>query len=167
MSRVIATLICLAWSLWFGGAVTVFVTAQSLFATFAPDRATAGKAAAGVFRTWERYQLILAAVALVLTVAWRVLPGAAKLKTAVFAFFAAATLVGVFSTMRVTPRIEALRREGRTMLDPQFRRRHGTSNALYIAGAAALLGAGILLPITIRRDGAAPPPPSSEGAAAG
>jgi hypothetical protein len=161
--RVVATLVCLAWSLWFGGAVTVFVTAGSLFATFAPDRATAGTAAAGVFRTWERYQLVLAAVALVLTVAWRVLPGAPKLKTAVFAFFAVATLLGVYSTLRVTPRIDALRREGLTMRDAQFRRLHGTSNALYAAGAAALLGAGVLLPETIRRDGRKKSPGESEG----
>ena len=73
MNRVLATLVCLAWALWFGGAVMVFVTAGSLFATFAPDKVTAGTAAAGVFRTWERYQLVLAAVALVLTVAWRAL----------------------------------------------------------------------------------------------
>jgi hypothetical protein len=153
VNRIVATLVCLAWSLWFGGAVMVFLTAGSLFSTFAPDRATAGTAAAGVFRTWERYQLILAGVALVLTVAWRALPGAPKLKTAVFAFLAVATLLGVYSTMRVTPRINAMRREGLTMRDAQFRRLHGTSNALYAAGAAALLGAGVLLPVTIRRDG--------------
>ena len=153
INRIVATLVCLAWSLWFGGAVMVFITAASLFSTFAPDRATAGRAAAGMFRTWERYQLILAAVALVLTVLWRVLPGAPKLKTGVFTFFAVATLLGVYSTMRVTPRINSMRREGLTMTDPQFRRLHGTSNALYTAGAAALLGAGVLLPLTVRRDG--------------
>ena len=160
MNRALATLVCLAWGLWFGGAVTVFLAATWLFKTFGADRTTAGKAAAGVFRNWERYQLILAAVALVLAVAWRALPGAPKLKTALFGFFAAATLTGVFSTLRVTPQIESLRREGRTMLDPQFRRLHGTSNALYTAGAAALLGAGILLPLTMRRDAAAPAPSS-------
>lgn len=152
MNRVVATLVCLAWALWFGGAVMVFITAMSLFSTFAPDRVTAGKAAAGVFRTWERYQLILAAVALVLTVVWRVLPGAPKLKTALFTLFAVATLLGVFSTLRITPRIEQLRREGLTMRHPEFRRLHGTSNALYAGGAAALLAAGLLLPETIRRD---------------
>jgi hypothetical protein len=153
MSRVVATLVCLAWALWFGGAVMVFVTVGSLFSTFAPDRVTAGTAAAGVFRTWERYQLVLAAVALVLTVAWRALPGAPRLKTAVFVCFALATLLGVYSTLRVTPRIDELRRSGLTMADARFRRLHGTSNILYAAGAAALLGAGLLLPEAIRRDG--------------
>jgi hypothetical protein len=150
---VIATLVCLAWALWFGGAVMVFVTVGSLFSTFAPDKVTAGTAAAGVFRTWERYQLVLAAVALVLTVAWRALHGAPKLKTVLFACFAVATLLGVYSTLRVTPRIDELRRSGLTMTDVRFRRLHGTSNMLYAAGAAALLGAGLLLPETIRRDG--------------
>ena len=163
--RILATLVSLAWSLWFGGAVMVFVAAGSLFSTFGPDRATAGKAAAGVFRTWERYQLVLAAVALVLTVAWRVLPGAPKLKTAVFAFFAVATLLGVYSTLRVTPQIDTLRREGLTMQDARFRRLHGTSNALYTAGAAALLGAGVLLPVTIRRDGRREAPRERDDAA--
>jgi hypothetical protein len=97
--------------------------------------------------------LVLAAVALVLTVAWRALPGAPRLKTAVFTFFALATLLGVYSTLRVTPRIDELRRAGLTMTDARFRRLHGTSNALYTAGAAALLGAGVLLPATIGRDG--------------
>ena len=167
MNRVVATLVCLAWALWFGGAVMVFIAAMSLFATFAPDKATAGTAAAGVFRTWERYQLVLAAVALVLTVAWRVLPGAPKLKTAVFAFFAVTTLLGVYSTLRVTPRIDELRRSGLTMTDARFRRLHGTSNALYTAGAAALLGAGVLLPETIRRDGRKKLPGPGDGESPG
>jgi hypothetical protein len=165
MNRIVATLVCLAWSLWFGGAVMVFIAATSLFSTFAPDRATAGRAAAGVFRTWERYQLILAAVALVLTVVWRALPGAPKLKTAVFSFFAVATLLGVYSTMQVTPRINAMRRDGLTMADPQFRRLHGRSNTLYTAGAAALLGAGVLLPLTVRRDGGTKPPAEADATA--
>ena len=163
MNRVVATLVCLAWALWLGGAVMVFVTAGSLFTTFAPDRVTAGTAAAGVFRTWERYQLVLAGVALTLTVAWRVLPGAPKLKTAVFASFAVAALLGVYSTLRVTPRIDELRRSGLTMRDARFRRLHGTSNALYAAGAAALLGAGLLLPEAVRRDAGKTSPGQSDG----
>ena len=63
----LALLVMLAWGLWFGGLITLFLMVSHLFSA---DRATAVVAAPRMFLAFERYQIIVAAVALVATVAW-------------------------------------------------------------------------------------------------
>lgn len=150
MSRAFATVVSFAWALWFGGMVMLLAAVLRLFAVFEQDRETFGRAAGAMFRLFEAYQLVLAAVALVATVAWRAF-GAGRLKTALFVLFALATLAAAGATTLVTPKVEAMRQQGLTGT-PEFKRMHGLSSAVYMAGAAALLLAGFVLPAAIRDD---------------
>jgi hypothetical protein len=144
MQRFVSSLVAIAWGLWFGGLATVFLVVVSIFKTFGDDRRGAGRVASGVFHAFERYQLGLAAAALVLTFAWRVLRGAAGLKTALFVLFALATVLAVTSTVYITPQIEQMRQQGVTT-GSHFKNMHGTSSLLYVSEAAVLLVAGFVL----------------------
>jgi hypothetical protein len=150
MQRLLSCLVAIVWGLWLGGLGALFLAVGALFKTF-EDRRLAGTAASGVFRLFERYQLILAAAGLVLIVVWRVLGGAPRLKTGLFALFALATVLAVSSTLYITPRIEAMRQEG-TTTGRQFQQLHGVSSILYTSEAALLLIGGFLLPSAIVRD---------------
>jgi hypothetical protein len=150
MQRVVSCLVAIVWGLWLGGLGAIFLAVVSLFKTF-EDRRVAGTAASGVFHLFERYQLILAAAGLVLILAWRVLGGAPRLKTALFTLFALSTLLAVSSTLYITPRIEAMRQEG-TTTGREFQKLHGMSSMLYTGEAALLLLGGFLLPSAIVRD---------------
>jgi hypothetical protein len=150
MQRVVSCLVAIVWGLWLGGLGTLFLAVGALFNTL-EDRRVAGTGASGVFRLFERYQLILAAAGLVLILAWRVLGGAPRLKTGLFGLFALATLLAVSSTLYITPRIEAMRQEG-TTTGQQFKQLHGVSSTLYTCEAALLLIGGFLLPSAIVRD---------------
>lgn len=152
MQRFIASLVVAAWALWFGGVITLFLAVVSLFRTFAADRAMAGTAAAGVFHAFDRYQLVLAAVLLPLAVVWRLYRGATRLKTALFGLFALATVLAVTSAAAVTPRIEALRRQGDTA-SARFKSLHGVSSTLYLSQAILLLAGGFVLTAAVARDG--------------
>lgn len=168
MQRVLPVLVTLAWALWFGGIVMVFVTVMSLSATFAARREDFGAAAAGVFGRFEVFQLALAAAALLATLAWRMLSARSRLKTALLACFAAATVLAVVGTTTVTPRIEAMRARGEIDAQRQrFGMLHGISSSIYLGEAVVLLVAGLLLPAAIFRDrpaGQAPTPAEARAA---
>ena len=132
--------IVLIWSLWFGGIIALFVFVQTLFT--AVPRDTFIQTAPHLFFAFERYQLILAAIALSLTVLWRVTGGVRA--NAVFVSLAIATLLAVLSTAVITPRIEQLRVSGQTQSD-QFKKMHGLSMCVYLAESIAVLVAGIIL----------------------
>jgi hypothetical protein len=70
LRRLASSLVCIAWSLWFGGLAALFLFVAIIFSQ---DRPTALKAAPMMFLAFERYQLILAAAALLVVVAWRIL----------------------------------------------------------------------------------------------
>jgi hypothetical protein len=148
--RVLPVLVTLAWGLWFGGVLAVFLAVTSLFDTFAPDRALAGTAAAGVFRRFEFYQLVLAAAAVVAAAVWRLsAPAAPRRLTALLVLLALAAGTAGTSTFAISRRIETLRGQKQTTT-PEFRRLHGVSMALYTAEALVLLGAGVVLPGALR-----------------
>ena len=141
-----AAVLTLAWGLWFGGIVMVFLAVTSLFQTFAPDRTLAGTAAAGVFRRFEIYQLALAAVAIVAAVAWRMVDRSHRArKAAIIALLFLATNTALISTLAISSRIEALRKSHQTDT-AEFRRLHGRSMMAYTGEAAFLLAAGLVLP---------------------
>ena len=156
MSRIVRFLpavVTLAWGLWFGGVILVFLAVTSLFDTFAPDRALAGTGAAGIFRRFEFYQLVLAAVAVVAAAAWRAFdPSPPARRTVLLVVLALAAGMALVSTFVVSNRIERLRRAKATDT-PQFRRLHGLSMTVYTAEAAVLLVAGLLLPGAIGQRG--------------
>ena len=135
-----AFLTTLAWALWFGGLMTVFVLVNHLFAV---DRPTAVVAAPRMFLAFERYQLFLAAVALIATVAWRLMDQRGLLTT-LFVFFAVASVGAIVNAVVITPKLEALRKAGESS-GPQFRALHGQSMATFTLEAVALLIAGAFL----------------------
>ena len=91
MNRPLSTVVSLAWSVWFGGMVMLFVTLGRIFTTPGFDREAQGAFASRLFPTFERMQLICAAVALLGTATWWV-ARRARLKLVLFGLFAAATI---------------------------------------------------------------------------
>ena len=147
--RSLSTVLTLAWGLWFGGLITLFIAVTSLFNTFAGDRSLAGSAAAGVFRRFELYQLVLAAAAVIAAFALRAAARghapAARRGTIVLVTVVLAAGLAVVSTFVVTARIDAMRLQ-RQSDTPEFRKLHGISMTLYLAEATLLLATGLALP---------------------
>jgi predicted membrane channel-forming protein YqfA (hemolysin III family) len=155
--RALPAIVMFAWSLWFGGIVMLFLSVNSLFRTFAGDRPTAGLGATGIFQRFEIYQLILAAVAILATVLWR-MRACSRAKRWLLMLLLAAAVMGVAITALVTPRIEAMRIAGTTQtLD--FARLHGVSMLLYLIETLFLLLAGTMLFISMRSEATPLPSP--------
>ena len=157
MHRLLTTVVLLAWGLWFGAIVMVFVTVTSLFSTFPEDRRTAGAAAAGVFRRFEAMELVVAPVALLGAILLRGRSSHPRSATLAAALLAVAAVGASASHFYLTPRIDRLRGEGVPSTSPEFRSLHRASSAVYSSQAVALLAAGLLLPgafIPRPRDGA-------------
>jgi hypothetical protein len=146
MQRLLWTILVLAWGLWFGAVVMVFIAVTSLFQTFAGQRAVAGSAAAEIFRRFEILHLLTAAAAVLVT-AVLIRTGSANRRRlgALLVAFALAAGAALGSTLSITPQISNLRRHGLTDT-AAFRKAHGTSMMIYSAEAASLLAAGLLLP---------------------
>jgi hypothetical protein len=147
MQRLLCILVAIAWGLWLGGLIAVFLAVVSLFRFTFPDNThMAGTAAAGIFHLFERYQLGLAAASLLLTFCWRMMAGSKGLKTTLFALFAAATVLSVAETAYLAPKIDDLRQQGLTESD-QFKALHGKSMMVYTGESVILLiGAFVLIP---------------------
>lgn len=151
MQRLLSTLVVLAWGLWFGAIVMVFVAVTSLFATFADQRPVAGAAAAGVFRRFEVVQLGAAAIAVIGAIALRARGRGTRAATGLLGLFLLAMIGAVASTFVLTPRIDALRNQGVPSTSAEFKSLHRTSSAVYSSQAVLLLAAGVLLPGVIGR----------------
>lgn len=141
LRRLAAGLVCIAWALWFGGLGALFLFVTRLFSE---DHPTALKAAPVMFIAFERYQLLLAAAALLGTVSWRVLTGSARV-TLLFSLLAAATVPAALNPILVTSRMEQLRLQGQSSSE-QFKKLHGISMIVYSGQTLILLAAGLSLP---------------------
>jgi len=137
----LSLLTALAWALWFGGLITVFVLVTDLFKV---DRPTALVAAPRIFLRFERFELILAAVALLAAGIWRICEQRVSLSI-VFGFLAIATVGLVINAAVITPKMEQIRVAGESS-GPRFRALHGQSMAVHSIQAMALLLAGLTLP---------------------
>jgi hypothetical protein len=159
MNRVFSILVVLAWGVWIGSLVGVFVAVTSLSRTFAATGEGGqptvsemfGLTAGNVFGLYERVQLVLAGVALLAGFAWRVTRGAAGQKSAVFVLFALAAASAVVETTYVAREIDALRQAGETKT-PRFKMMHGLSFGLYSANILLLAAGGAVLPFAIARE---------------
>ncbi len=140
MQTFLRTVLLLAWALWFGGVMGLFLSVQVLF--HQTERPIFLESAPKLFIAFERYQLFLAAATLLTTFAYRLIAPARRL-TALFVLFAIATLGAVVETTQITPRIEAMRIAGQTHT-PEFLRMHGVSMAVYMLVAITLLIGGVL-----------------------
>lgn len=144
--RLIASIFALlAWSLWFGGMIALFIFVTTLFNC---DRGIAIQAAPRMFLVFQKYQLILAAIALIAAVGWRiVLPS--KSIVAAFVLFALSAFAAVSVSIWILPPMEKLRLAGESS-SPQFGRLHGESMALYLGETILLLIGGIMLMVAMR-----------------
>ncbi len=145
MRQLISILVTLAWGLWFGGLLALFIFVQSMFTS---NRDVAVQAAPMLFLVFQKYHLVLAAVALVMTVAWRAIaPSRAVL--VLFVMLSIAACAGVAVALWILGPMEELRRDGMGG-SPEFKRLHGRSMMLYVTQAAALLVGGISLVLALR-----------------
>ncbi len=140
----LAVLTSLAWALWLGGLITLFVMVSHLFRV---DRTAAIAAAPKMFVAFERYQIILAAAALIATTLWRLTTPRAILTT-LFFVFAIASIGTITSAVAIVPKMEQLRLRGMTE-GLEFRALHGRSMLVYSGEVAVLLLAGFILPAAI------------------
>ena len=84
----LSLLTALAWAFWLGGLIAVFVLVTDLFKV---DRPTALVAAPRMFVHFERFELLLATVALIATAIWRIREPRTSLSM-LFLFLAIATV---------------------------------------------------------------------------
>jgi hypothetical protein len=120
-----------AWALWLGGLVSLFIFVGTLFSE---DHALAAQTAPRLFHVFERYQLALAAVALLSAICRRT--------TLAAVLFCLASVGAVVSPLMITPRIMELQRLGQTHT-AQFATLHGRSMMVYSADTLLVLGAGL------------------------
>ncbi|MGA2582243.1 MAG: hypothetical protein ABSG31_03105 [Tepidisphaeraceae bacterium] len=147
-------LVCMAWGLWFGGLGALFLFATRLFAV---DRPIALSAAPILFLVFERYQIVLAAAALMGALVWRILAKSVRV-TVVFWLLAAASVPTALGPIFVTRRMEELRLAGQSS-SPEFMKLHGISMLVYSGETLILLAAGLMLPWAMRF----PPSPGTPG----
>jgi hypothetical protein len=150
MRTVLQSLLTLVWGLWFGGVAALFVAVTAIFRAFSSDRDTAALAATYVFHSFNRYQLGLAAGAVLgsfVCAIWK----RGKLKAALFCLFGMAAFDACIVARYVAPAIEKLSIQGLTHT-PEFARLHGYSMMLYLAEMVMLLIAGLMLPWLRRLD---------------
>jgi hypothetical protein len=151
MRYLFSFLTTLAWALWFGGAMTLMILVVHLFRT---DRALAIQAAPIMFVEFAKYQVLLAAAALLFSAIWRLIEPRALLTT-IFILLAGSAIATVLIAAVITPRMETLRIAGETHT-AQYSKLHGESGIAYSADAALLLLAGLLLPRAMRARGSVP-----------
>ena len=153
MSRLFAFLTLLAWALWLGGLITLFLCVITLFSH---NRTLAADSAPVLFVNFERYQLILAAIGLTCTVAWRIMSKNLMVNL-VFLLLCLSSLGAIASPLYFSKQMERLREEGKTN-SPKFETLHQQSEWVYTTEATLLLIGGLPLFVALRRPFALPPP---------
>jgi hypothetical protein len=154
MSRLFAFLTLLAWALWLGGLITLFICVITLFHH---NKSMAIDIAPRLFVNFERYQLGLAAVSLTVAVAWRI-TSKNLLVNWIFLLLCLSALGAIASPLYFSKQMEVLRVEGKTS-SPKFQALHDQSTWVYETEAAMLLIASLPLFVALRRPLIAPPPP--------
>jgi hypothetical protein len=149
LRKLLPTLLAMTWALWLGGLVTLFIVVESLFVTFDSDHTIAGLAASGIFARFNRYQLVLAAIALVGSFFWRIQSRRGGV-TGLFFCFGLAAFAAIIVAGVIAPNLESMRIARQTHT-PQFIRLHGISMMLYLGEIVCLIASGFMLPLLIRR----------------
>ena len=161
MSRLAALITWVCTALWFGAMMFLLAGVTRLFAEFPKQTSdVAVQAAPCLFATFEKYQLVLALIALVAAFGWY-LATRARLVMILFILLALAAAGGAISTNFISAKMHALREAGRSG-SPEFMRLHGRSMIVYTCQAALLLVAVIMLPFAP----IAPPAPTRQTASA-
>lgn len=158
MRTLVIKLLALAISLWLGGLVALAIFVSSLFAM---HRAVAVDAAPILFHVFERYQLGLAGITLVLIVAWRWMQSSPR-KTASLIFTTLAAVLAVVQIAWITPAITV----SRGIDQARFDRFHHLASTNYFSITLLVLIAGGLLLTAARREANALPGTAPATAAA-
>lgn len=148
MRKLLPIVVSLSLAVWLGGLISLLLAVTTLFRA---DRAAAIDLAPRLFNTFEPVLLAALAVAIVATIAWRLLVSCSKPKKVLLALLLAAAGPAVLSIAQVTPRIDELRIEDRRDT-PEFRKLHGFSNVLYLAQITLAFSAAATLPSVIRSE---------------
>jgi len=152
MNRILSIFVTLVWGIWIGALMGMTLSVITLARSFPPRTdPNFGVAAPPIFALFERMQLGLAAAAVICTFFWLLLGRAKALKTALFVLFALASVGAVAEAAYVAPKINQLR-DIRGENQTEFDKYHQMSERIYGGTFFVLLGAGILLPVTIARD---------------
>lgn len=159
MRSIFSVVLSVAWALWFGGIVALFLFVTTLFgvdraAGLPKGQGVAPEAAPHLFHAFERYQLILAAACLIGAVALRIMTKAGVF-AAVFLLLSVATVGAVVEPMFISAKLRALTAAGQRG-GVEFMRWHGYSMIVYVAQAVALLLAGLVLPAALSRTSKTP-----------
>jgi hypothetical protein len=141
MRRVLSTLFLLAWGIWFGGILFLFLTVTTLFGQ---SRQLGAAAAPPIFLCFEKYHVILACICILLATLLLPTPPR-RARRWIFAVIAVGSVTALISSQFLTPRINALHVAG-LVNTPEFRRLHGISFILYLCEAIAMLAVGLILP---------------------
>ena len=144
MRYVFSLLLVFSWGLWLGGQVTLVILIVSLFRS---DREAGMRAGPVVFHVFERYQLVLAALAIV-SAAGLFLLVRRKVLLVILACFCLAAIGGIVSLTTVTPPMQQLWREGKSN-GPEFHALHRRSSMLYRVEMLLLLASGVALPAAL------------------
>src|SRR5689334_21679380 len=126
MKRLCSLILLLAWGLWLGGLVALFIFAQTLFARSRPVALSANPILFGVF---ERWQLMLAFSAMGASAALAILVRS-RAAIAVLILVGLATVFAITSPLVVTKKMQALYAAGQSS-SPEFKKLHGQSMLLY------------------------------------
>jgi hypothetical protein len=150
MRYIAATLLVISSGLWLGGLVALAMFAPAMFKALDPDRATAGVATSAMFVLFARYQLILAAAALLAAFLAYVVERRAILMV-LFALLALGAIGASINSFLYVPRMEELRRAGEATGDA-FKTMHVQVRWLYTAIMLSVLGGMLLIPASFARD---------------
>jgi len=143
MNRILAIIVTIAWGLWFGGMIALFLFVTRLFA------ADMGPQAAPVlFQAFEIYQLVVGAITLIAALGWYY-SSHSRCRAGLLILLILAGIAAVTSTTLITPRINELRLQGQTKTD-EFRKLHGRSMMVYSSEAVLLLLGGIAIGLESR-----------------
>ena len=151
----LSALVVVFWSLWFGGQVALLLMVTTLFKalgerTFMDDgTGVFGVVGSTLFNSFNRYQLIVGAAALVMTLALRVI-NRSGICTALFSLLSLAAIGVVVITFLFTPKIDKMRAD-RATKTPEFGKLHGQAMMVASADTLLLLAAGATLPKALRR----------------
>ena len=143
--RLTSAALGLVWALWTGGVIALFLFVTAMFyAAFPDDRANAARAAQAAFLRFGRYQLALAAIAVLLSIAWMSQRRPrSRARTALLVLTLLTTALAA-ATYLITLKVIDLSHQGQTNTT-FFKQLHGWSMTVFMAEALLLLVCGAVL----------------------
>jgi hypothetical protein len=141
MQRILSAVMLVAWGLWFGGMIALFIFIMRLFLTFKQEtRPVAAQAAPVIFDTFSAYQLLVGmiacAAATLLTMMTR------RNLHAVLSLLMIAALAAAMFIRTWTVQMELLDRNVPAQIN-QFNAMHHRTTQLYVTSSVLLLIAGV------------------------